>query len=137
MLRKFNFEYALEKGSLSSSFRYLFITSTNHFIAFSCHSDFGCIANPLYSYAVQAFPLGAMHPLALCEPPRSNLHSLADEQARRLASFDYLHARNFMSENFDTRYLRSCIIAKRCPFLLKNIALCDIIVLLNFERIFL
>ena len=124
MLRKFNFEYALEKGALSSSFRYLFITSTNHFIAFSCHSDFGCIANPLDSYAVQAFPLGAMHPLALCEPPRSNLHSLADEQARRLASFDYLHARNLMSEYFDTRYLRSWSVANSLP-----LAMCHLIVL--------
>ena len=71
--------FSTAKGALPSSFRHLFITSINHRIAFSCHSDFGCIANPLYSYAVQAFPLGAMHPLALCEPPRSNLHSLASE----------------------------------------------------------
>ena len=113
-----------EKELFSSSFRHLFITSTNHFIAFSCHSDFGCIANPLYSYAVQAFPLGAMHPLALCEPPRSNLHSLADEQARRLASFDYLHARNFISEYFDTRYLRSWSVANSLP-----LAICHLIVL--------
>ena len=65
----------MTKGALPSSFRHLFITSINHFIAFSCHSDLGCIANPL---------------------------SLN---------------RNFMSEYFDTRYFRSCIIAKRCPFL--------------------
>ena len=112
------------KGALSSPFRHLCITSINHFIAFSCHSDFGCIANPLYSYAVQAFPLGAMHPLALCEPPRSNLHSLADEQARRLASFDYLPARNLISEYFDTKYLRSCIVTNSLP-----LAICHRIVL--------
>ena len=38
---------------------------------------------------------------------RSNLHSLADEQARRLASFDYLPARNFISEYFDTYNVRA------------------------------
>ena len=54
---------------------HLYISFINHRIAFSCHSDLGCIANPL--------------------------------------SLD----RNFISENFDTRYLRSCIIANRCPFL--------------------
>ena len=34
-----------EKELFVSSFLYaLYITSINHFIAFSCHSDFGCIA---------------------------------------------------------------------------------------------
>ena len=73
---------------------------------------------------MQAFPLGAMHPLALCEPPRSNLHSLADEQARRLASFDYLLARNLISEYFDTMYLRSWSVANSLP-----LAICHCIVL--------
>ena len=70
------------KGALPSSFRHLFITSINHFIAFSCHSDFGCMANPL---------------------------SLA---------------RNFMSEYFDTRYLRSWSVANSLPF-----EICHLIVL--------
>ena len=116
--------FATVKGALPSSFRHLFITSTNHCIAFSCHSDFGCIANPLYSYAVQTLPFGAVHYARKCEPPRSNLHSLADEQARRLVSLDYLLARNLISEYFDTRYLRSCNIAKRRPLFI-----CHLIVL--------
>ena len=51
-------------------------------------------------------------------------HSLTDEQARRLASFDYLHARNFMSEYFDTRYLFSLSVTNSLPF-----AICHLIVL--------
>jgi len=50
-----------QKGALSSSFRHLYITSINHHIAFSCHSDFGCIAKSLCSYAVGALPFGALH----------------------------------------------------------------------------
>ena len=79
-----------QKELFLSPFRHLFIFFINHFIAFSCHSDFGCIANPLYSFAVQALAIGAMHYARKCEPPRSNLHSLADKQACRLASFDYM-----------------------------------------------
>ena len=60
---------------------------------------------------------------AKCEPPRSNLHSLADEQARRLASFDYLPARNLMSKYFDTRYLFSLSVTNSLPF-----AICHLIV---------
>jgi len=53
----------LDLGLCLISF-HLYITSTNHLIAFSCHSDLGCIANLLYSYAVQVLRLVLRTPFA-------------------------------------------------------------------------
>ena len=94
----------------------LYISFINHFIAFSCHSDFGCIANPLSlarnfillfgaSIAAWCYALcshSASHRGAICT------HSLT---SKLVASFLLI-----ISEYFDTRYLRSCSIAKRYPF---------------------
>ena len=40
--------------TLHTFFQLLYISLTNHRIAFSCHSDFGCIAKPLYSLQATA-----------------------------------------------------------------------------------
>ena len=46
-----------QKELISSSFLYpLYISFINHRIAFSCHSDFGCMAKPLYSLRAAPFP---------------------------------------------------------------------------------
>ena len=47
IISQFTYFFNSKKKLFASSFLHLFITSINHFIAFSCHSDFGCIANPL------------------------------------------------------------------------------------------
>ena len=93
---------------------------------------------------MQTLPFGAVHYARKCEPPRSNLRSLADEQARRLISLDY----RFLCHS-DFGYIANPLNSFAAPmlplddkwqnenFLLNKNALCDIIVLLNFEGILL
>ena len=116
--------FATLKGALPSSFRHLFITSTNHFIAFSCHSDFGCIVNPL-SLARNFILLFGASANAWCYALRSqNANHRGAICARSLSSKLVASLRLIIIKYFDTRYFRSWSVANSLPF-----AICHLIVL--------